>query len=334
MHIVERQRSVTLAIGGGGARGYAHIGAIDVLEERGFEIKAVAGSSMGALVGGLYAAGSLDEYEEFARGLSQMDVLRYLDVSLRTPGAIRADKALARVNELLGGALIEELAIPFTAVATDLGARKEVWFQTGPVATAIRASIALPGVITPVMLNGRLLADGGLMNPVPMAPTSSVHADITIAVSLAGDSATSNSGTPALETSERRPVDEWVERFRRSTMTLFDREVVHSISTWIGGLHSGDPEITREELEPMPFDALPDGLSTFDVMTQSLDAMQAALSRYRLAGCPPDIMITVPKDSSRTLDFHRAAEMIDLGRRLTLEALDKLDDEATPAKNA
>jgi NTE family protein len=328
---MERQRSATLALGGGGARGYAHIGAIEVLEEQGFEIKAVAGSSMGALVGGLYAAGSLDEYAEFARGLSQMDVLRYLDVSLRTPGAFRADRALARVNELLDGALIEELPIPFTAIATDLGARKEVWFQTGPVTTAIRASIALPGIITPVMLNGRLLADGGLMNPVPMAPTSSVHADITIAISLAGDS--SGSGTPALETSDRRPVDEWIERFRRSTATLFDRELVHSISTWFGGLRNSDAEIADGELDSTPFDPLPDGISTFDVMTQSLDAMQAALSRYRLAGYPPDVMITVPKDSCRTLDFHRAAEMIDLGRQLMLEALDHLDIEVTPPED-
>jgi NTE family protein len=252
--------------------------------------------------------------------------LRYLDVSLRSPGAVRIDKALFKVNELLSDTLIEDLPVPFTAVATDLGARKEVWFQTGPVATAVRASIALPGIIAPVLLNGRLLADGGLMNPVPMAPTSSVHADLTIAISLSGESHEAALGSLALDTSERRPVDEWIDRFRKSTATLFDREAVRSISAWFGGLRSGDTDgegdaDAEPEPEATPFDPLPAELSTFDVMTQSLDAMQAALSRYRLAGYPPDVMIWVPKDSCKSLDFHRADEMIELGRRLTLEAL-------------
>lgn len=161
---------MALALGSGGARGYAHIGVIQVLEEQGFEIVGISGSSMGALVGGLHAAGRLDAYTEWVSSLTQRDVLRLLDPSLRAAGVIRGDRVMAHVSDLLEGALIEDLPIPFTAVATDLLARKEVWFQRGPVEAAIRASIALPSFITPVMLNGRLLADGGMMNPIPLAP--------------------------------------------------------------------------------------------------------------------------------------------------------------------
>ncbi|HEY5014352.1 MAG TPA: patatin-like phospholipase family protein, partial [Acidimicrobiia bacterium] len=127
---------VALALGSGGARGYAHIGVIQVLEERGIEVVNVAGSSMGALIGGLFAAGKLEGYTEWVRGLSQLDVLRLLDVSLSAPGVIRAEKIFARVRELVGGALIEDLPVPFTAVATDLTARKAVWFQRGPLEVA------------------------------------------------------------------------------------------------------------------------------------------------------------------------------------------------------
>ena len=199
---------VALALGSGGARGYAHIGVIQALEERGYEIVSVAGTSMGALVGGLQAAGQLEAYTAWVTGLTQRDVLRLLDLSIKAPGAIRADKILARVSELLGGAVIEELPIPFTAVATDLLARKEVWFQRGPVDAAIRASIALPSVITPVMLNGRLLVDGGLMNPIPIAPTAASGADAVVAVSLAGEVEDPSGRAPAQESSEPRPVEE------------------------------------------------------------------------------------------------------------------------------
>lgn len=310
-------------LGSGGARGYAHIGAIEVLEERGYSIISIAGTSMGALVGGLHAAGRLPEYAEWARGLSQRDMLRLLDPSLTAPGAIRAEKILARVSQLLAGARIEDLPVPFTAVATDLLARKEVWFQKGPVDQAIRASIALPSIITPVMLNGRLLADGGLMNPIPIAPTASAHADVTVAVSLAGDRSGNRDASPVQETAEARPSEEWLERFRRGTAQVMDREMVRVLTARFGGGRS-EPEEVLPALEES-FGALPHGLRKFDVMNMSIDAMQGVLTRYRLAGYPPDLLISIPKDACRTLDFHRAAEMIDLGRELTSEALDSSD---------
>ena len=177
---------VAVALGAGGARGYAHIGALEVLQERGYEVVALSGTSMGALVAGVTAAGKLEEYTEWSRSLTQREVLRLLDPTLTGGGALRAERVIGRVAEILDGARIEDLAIPYTAVAVDLGARREVWFQRGPVATAIRASVAIPGVITPIVVDGRLLVDGGLMNPVPIEPTAAITSDWTFAMSLSG----------------------------------------------------------------------------------------------------------------------------------------------------
>jgi NTE family protein len=271
---------------------------------------------MGSLVGGLHAAGQLAEYTEWASKLGRGDVLRLLDPSLTAPGAIRAEKVFAIVRELVGDLHIEDLAIPFTAVATDLLARKEVWFQDGPLAVAIRASVAIPGVITPVMLNGRLLADGGLMNPVPIAPTASVQADATVAVSLGGERR-GFSGVPDRETSAERPVEEWSDRFRRTAASWFDRDVIKSITGRLGAQRAD-----ADDDDGDGFDSLPAGLGKLDVFTQSLEVVESVLSRYRLAGYPPDVLITIPKDACRSLDFHRAAEMIELGRSATEQALD------------
>jgi len=193
-------------------------------------------------------------------------------------------------------------------------------------------------VITPVMLNGRLLADGGILNPVPIAPTAAVHADHTIAVSLAGDVATGDdapAGAPEVASAEPRPVEEWTERFRRSAANLLDRDAVRSVTARFGTLRHDDQrdpdqreddqredEAGSRSADPDAFEDLPAGLSKFDIMSQSLDAMQSVLGRYRMAGYPPDVLVSVPKDACRSLDFHRAEEMIALGRKLTEAALD------------
>lgn len=315
---------VALALGSGGARGYAHIGVVQVLQERGADIVGIAGSSMGALVGCLTAAGKLEEYTDWVQGVSQFDVIRMLDPSLTASGAIRAEKVLARVRELLDGALIEELPIPFTAVATDLASRKEVWFQQGPADVAIRASIAIPGIFPPVMLNGRLLVDGALTDPVPIAPTVAAGAQITIGVSLSGDRRVSSDGTPATVSSEARPFDEWAERFRRGASFVLDRDLVKSLLSRFGSHHDGplgDEEPNEAERAALR-GALPADLSKYDVMSQSLDVMQHLLARYRLAAYPPDVLVEIPKDACRTFDFHRANEMIAIGRDAAIAAFD------------
>jgi NTE family protein len=306
---------VALALGSGGARGYAHIGVIDELRGRGYEIVGVAGSSMGALVGGLHAAGRLDEFAEWARALTQRAVLRLLDPSISAAGVLRAEKILDAVRDILGEVRIEDLPIPYTAVSTDLLSGKSVWLQRGPVDAAIRASIAIPGVITPHVLDGRLLADGGILDPLPMAPIAAINADLTIAVSLAGSEA---GGRYEPTDTEPRATTEWLSRMWRTTTALFEssRSVAHDDT-------ASDDELIDAAAESAE-DTLPK-LGSFEVMNRTIDIAQAALARHTLAAYPPDLLIEIPRGACRSLEFHRAAEVIDIGRELAAAVLDELE---------
>ena len=311
-------KRVALVLGSGGARGYAHIGAIQVLVERGHEIVAVAGSSMGALVGGLYAAEKLDTYTDWVTGLSQRDVLRLLDPTLSGPGAIRLERVLARMSEILDGALIEDLPIPYTAVATDIGARREVWFTSGPLDVAIRASVSIPGLITPIMVNGRLLVDGGVLNPVPMDPVIGADADFTLAVALGGARSPHRDTTPTRESSEQRPPNEWLDRFVKGAAGVWENDFVASIlARFSRNGHEADAPAAPA------FEPPPPGLGITDVTSMSLDTMGSLITRFRLATLPPDVLVTVPGDAAKAMDFHRAEELIALGRTLTEAALDE-----------
>jgi NTE family protein len=306
---------VALALGSGGARGYAHIGVIDELRHRGYDIVGIAGSSMGALVGGLQAAGKLDEFAEWAKSLTQRAVLRLLDPSIATAGVLRAEKILDAVRDILGEVTIEQLPIPYTAVSTDLLSGKSVWLQRGPVDAAIRASIAIPGVITPHVFDGRLLADGGILDPLPMAPIAAVNADLTIAVSLAGSEA---GGRYAPTETEPRATTEWLSRMWRSTTALFERT----------GPSPDETDSADELIEVSKGESVPK-LGSFEVMNRTIDIAQAALARHTLAAYPPDVLVEVPRTACRSLEFYRAAEVIDIGRELAATVLDQLE-KSTP----
>lgn len=314
-------KRVALTLGSGGARGYAHIGVIDELRARGYDIVGIAGSSMGALVGGLQAADKLGQFADWARALTQAAVLRLLDPSITAAGVLRASKILDAVRDILGDVRIEDLAIPYTAVATDLIAGKSVWLQRGPVDAAIRASIAIPGVITPHVLDGRLLADGGILDPLPMAPIAAVNADLTIAVSLAGSE---SGGAEAVSDAGPRTT-EWLTRVWRSTTALFDSSAVRSRS----GPGSDDEGDSDTELVDATNEATVPKLGSFEVMNRTIDIAQAALARHQLANYPPDLLIEVPRSACRSLDFHRAAEVIEVGRALAAVALDELETPST-----
>ena len=313
-------KRVALALGSGGARGYAHIGVIDELRERGYDIVGVAGSSMGALVGGLHAAGALDEFADWAKTLSQSAVLRLLDPAWRGAGFFRAEKILDVVRDLLGEATIEKLPIPYTAVTTDLIAGKSLWLQRGPLDAAIRASIAIPGVISPHVLDGRVLADGGILDPLPVSPLAGANADLTIAVSLSGEDPDAR---PGRTDAEPRAGTEWLNRLLRSTSALLER---FGASAEI----AADDELSFAEEDGgdvATASAMVPKLGSFEVMNRAIDVMQAALARHHLAEYPPDIMIEVPRTAGRSLDFHRAADVIDAGRQLAVRALDAYESD-------
>ena len=181
---------------------------------------------------------------------------------------------------------------------------------------AVRASIAIPGLITPVVSNGRLLADGGILDPVPIVAAASARADATIAISLTGERRGHGEGAPVRESAADRPVEEWLDRFRRAAGQWFDRDAVRALTERVRPRRRASPP------EGDSSTLLPSGLWPQDVLNLSLEAMQDLVTRYRLAGYPPDLLISVPKDACRTMEFHRAKEMIELGRRLTAEALD------------
>jgi len=315
----EDRRTAAVVLGSGGARGYAHIGALQVILERGFEVVAVAGSSMGALVGGVYAAGCLDEYTAWVTRLRHLDVLRLVDLSLSAGGAIRGEKVFAIVRDMVGDIRIEDLPVAYTAVATDLLSHREVWFQEGSLSDAIRASIAIPSLFTPVVSGDQLLVDGALMNPVPILPTLPAQAEVTIAVHLSGGvrrhSPTRAQGpvtAPVLEpedaVDEPEPADPVT--LRRRAARFFDWEKVR--------------EMLGRDHEPTPPGAGVDvaDVGRLDIVNLAYEVMQSTLTSYKLAGYPPDVLVEIPKASARTFEFHRAPELIELGRQRTAAALD------------
>ncbi|MAA63472.1 MAG: alpha/beta hydrolase [Alteromonadaceae bacterium] len=333
--------TVALVLGSGGARGYAHIGAIEVLEERGYEIVAIAGCSMGALIGGVYAAGKMKDYKDWVTGLGQFDVLKLLDISLSTAGAIRGDKVFSVVRDFIGDTLIEDLPIPFTAVATDLLGHKEVWFQEGLLHQAIRASIAIPSVVTPVVMKGRVLVDGALLNPLPIIPTISAHADYIFAVNLSGEDKSQtriprDAYTHTVEDEE----DDWIEKVRDKASSWFDWDTLRSF----GGRREADnPAPDPVDAEPEEVDAksktLEDGTETisweklgigkFDIMNMTIETMQSALTQYKIAGYPPDMLVNISKEACRTYDYHKAPELIQLGRARMDAALDLFEKDGS-----
>lgn len=313
-----RRTTAAVVLGSGGARGYAHIGALQVIRERDLDIVAISGSSMGALVGGVHAAGCLDEYTAWVTGLRQLDVLRLVDLSLSAGGAIRGEKVFTIVREMVGDLRIEDLPVAYTAVATDLLAHREVWFQEGSLSNAIRASIAIPSLFTPVVSGDQLLVDGALMNPVPILPTLSSNADITIAVHLSGEvrrhSPTRPSGpvTAPVIDADGDAVDEPIDApgFRQRAARFFDWEAVRSM-------------LSRDEHGERPPPAGVDiaDIGRLDIVNLAYEVMQATLTSYKLAGYPPDVLVEIPKASARTFEFHRAPELIELGRERTEQAL-------------
>ncbi|PRY66423.1 NTE family protein [Vreelandella songnenensis] len=317
-------KKVALVLGSGGARGYAHIGVIEALEARGFEIISIAGCSMGALIGGIYASGKLPEYREWVCNLDYLDVLRLVDVTWSPMGAIRANKVMNKLEGLVGDVLIEDLPIPVTTVATDLVRQREVWFQSGPLLRAIRASIAIPGVITPVSMGDQMLVDGGLLNPLPIMPIVAAHdADLVIAVNV-----TAHSPQPvALE--ELLPQ----EQEENDSRTAQERERDANLGGWMSDVREvtkrlwdglgGNGESDEEEEEQTPEARGKREWSRLGMILESFDITQAALAKYKIAGYPPDVLIEIPKTVCSTHEFHRAKDLIRLGRHLADEALER-----------
>lgn len=292
----QHTRSVSLVLGSGGARGLAHIGVIRWLDEHEYEIKSIAGTSMGALIGGIYATGKLDTYEKWVRALTRVDVLRLLDVSLSSGGLIKGDRIINVLRGLIGDSNIENLAISFTAVATDIHAGKEIWLNRGPLFDAIRASMAIPTIFTPVEYGNRVLLDGGLVNPIPIAPTLNDKTDLTIAVNLSAKP----DGHLSKPITKANLSDDINNRYHKKIV-----QFIESLSQ----------KFNKPTVTDMGF---------FDILSQSMDTMQTSIARFKLAAYTPDIIIDIPRNISTFYEFHRADELIQFGYEKTEEVFKNL----------
>lgn len=307
-------KTVSLCLGSGGARGYTHIGVIDEIVSRGYDIISVSGCSMGAIVGGFYAAGRLETLRQWVSELTYLKVLKLADFSLTSNAAIRGDRVFNALDDLLEGVQIEDLKLPFTAVATDLTHKKELWFQKGSLNEAIRASAAIPSLLTPVISNGRMLVDGGVLNPLPIAPCVSAHADFIMAVDLNADIPMPADFAPEPQPSAEQKSD-W-----------FD-SVVNSAIGKAGAILDRFDNNKAAEKDAKATGLAQKNLGKLEILNQMFEVMQASLSGFKTAGYQPDLLMRVPASCCEFYEFYRAEEMIRLGRHIASEALDAFEQK-------
>jgi NTE family protein len=290
----KKKNKVALVLASGGARGLAHIGVIRELEKSGFIITSLAGSSVGALIGGLYLAGTLDEFAEWICGLDQIDVFDLMDFTLSAQGFIKGDRLFAELRKFLPAENIEDLPAPFAAVAADLASRKEVVFTRGSLIRAIRASVAIPTLVTPVFDGDRILVDGGIVKPIPADIVARTRGDILCVSDI-------NANKPYVkpDTIPRKPKDH-----------------PYSIKRSIYQYVKYNTNFFTDESHPR---SRPGYL---DVMDTTFDIMQDSISVLTKQHFHPDITVEISRDSASTFEFHRGDELIEAGQRACREAID------------
>jgi len=280
------KKSVSLVLGSGGARGLAHVGVIKWLEENDFEIKSISGCSIGALIGGFYAAGKLENYVDWIKNIDILDMLKLLDFK-GSGGFVSGETLMKKMEDLVGNPLIEDLDIKFTAVATNIDEEKEVWINDGRLLEAIRASISLPLFFTPYFRAGSFLVDGSVLNPVPIAPSFNDSTDLTIAVNLSGEAL----GEPPFK--------------KENNGSVLSKKIQEYMSKL-----SLPASIAKEE-------------GVYVVVNKSFETMQGSIARMKLAAYPPDIEITIPRNLCSIFEFTKSKEMIEYGYKVTRETLEK-----------
>jgi len=304
---VRRKPRIGLALGSGSARGWAHIGAIRALEERGVKPDIICGSSIGALVGAPYASGQLDKLEQWCTSLAWTTVVRLMDISW-SGGLIRGARLFNLFNTILDDVDIDQLSVPYGAVATELGSGREIWLRHGKMLDAVRASCAMPGIFRPAVRDGVLLVDGGLVNPVPVSMCRALGADVVIAIDLSwgklGVYRNRKLDKEADKGAEKRP-----DRDALPDSTVDMPVAPREVPGWLGKLGRGWVARAAKNVEEqvrMP--------SILEVFTTSLDIVEMRVARSRLSGDPADVLLTPLLPGFRTMDFHRSKEAIEEGR--------------------
>lgn len=277
-------KNVRLVLGSGGARGMAHIGVIEELHKEGYNIVEVVGCSMGAVVGGIYCAGHLDEYKHWLIGLTKLETFKLFDFAFSSQGFVKGEKVFRAIEQLIGDHTIENFKIPFTAVASDVRNKKEVRYQSGSLFRALRASIAIPTVFTPVVEGYSQLVDGGVLNPLPLNLVNPVAGDVVVAVNLNANVSVRNNKMPE-ENKEKAAYLKMLDSFRTQILKL-DNKAESKVEMF--------------------------GL--FDLLTKSLDMMQERIAELMIELYKPDIVVNISRDACGVFEFYRANEIIEEGR--------------------
>jgi NTE family protein len=288
------KQKVALVLGSGGARGTAHIGVIRELEKQGYEISSISGTSMGALVGGVYAAGKLDEYEEWLTSLGKMDVFNLVDFTLSTSGIIKADRVLNELQKIIPDQKIEDLPIKYAAVATDIKKKEEVVITKGSLYDAIRASISIPMVITPLQKNDTLFVDGGVLNPLPVNRVYRQENDLLIAVDV-------NAQIPYKKPIKANPETGYFEQLTHGKLNGFQKKISKLIPS------------TKKESH-----------GYFSLINDTSSIMLAQITKLSLELNPPNLLIQISRNSCGTFDFYKASELITIGEKTTVEGLKEI----------
>jgi NTE family protein len=300
--VMPKRPTIGLVLGGGAARGFAHIGVLRTLLAKGFKPDIITGTSIGAVIGGCYAADRLDAVEAWGKSLTRRSLLSYLDVSFSGSGLINGSRLAERIGEAIGDVMIDKLPVRYAAIATEIGTGHEIWITRGRLADAMRASYALPGIFSPVQIGERWLVDGALVNPVPVSVARALGARLVIAVNVNTDMFGRGAAIPDQGAVPEPPTEE---------------------AETSGGLFGlfGSEQNARRRLFGS---AARPGIST--VMVEAFNIMQDRITRARLAGDPPDVLISPRIGRIGLFDFHRAEEAIAIGAEAAERALEGLDD--------
>ncbi len=290
-------QKVSLVLGSGGARGYAHIGVIETLKEKGYEITSISGSSMGALIGGLYAAGKLDEFKQWILTLDYFDIFKLITFSSISGGLVDVQKVFDKIATMIGDVNIEDLDIKYVAVATDINSQKEVLFTKGKLVDAIRASIAIPTIFSPIIQDEMILVDGGVLNPLPINTIKVNEASLIIAVNL--DANIKNKFI--IEIPNEQKTRE--ELLYTQVKNFFEEAKSHIPQSFFDILPSKKLKTEKFFKPTIPF-----------VLNRTLDTAQSILSKYYIQNYTVDLMIDIPRGSCEFYEFTQGYKMIEIGR--------------------
>lgn len=291
------KKNVSLVLSSGGARGVAHIGAIEELERQGYNITSIAGTSMGALVGGVYATGKLPEYKEWLSSLGKLDVFKMIDFTFSTSGLVKGDKIFKEMRKLVPDTNIEDLKIPFAAVATDIINKKEIVFTQGNLFEAIRASISIPSVFTPMQKDNLLLIDGGVINPMPVNRVKRSENDILVVVNV-------NAFIPDDKPNAPEP--------KEKKNGFMSSEILKGLQNKLAEI------IPKNKKEKLGY---------FNLITETIGLMLFQISTLTLQKYQPDVLINISRYACGNYDFYKAEEIIEIGKKATIGAINKFVDK-------